>query len=207
MKYLRLLIIYIVLLGAVFVLWKYSAPSSMGTAVTPPQTPPPAAAQNAMTPSLAPPKPATTPIAPPVVNATIKAVAAQPLPPVAPGPQPQANLNDCIAQTLKLLQAKDVLGLVKTLMPPSAMQAAMASGQFATLDDVAAMYANRPTINQQLSHLQQILESVKDQTPVLNPDGSQATYKIDPSVGSYTGPGASDGGIAFVKEDGFWYLK
>jgi len=120
--------------------------------------------------------------------------------------QPQADIGDCVAQTIKLLDEKDIVSLVKTLMPPDVIQQRIASGQVSSVEDIAAQYSQMPNINQMVSGLQSALESVKDKTPTLNDDGTQATYKLDPSVITANGPGA-DGNIRFTKVNGYWYLR
>jgi hypothetical protein len=121
--------------------------------------------------------------------------------------QPQPDLNGCLDQTIKLLEAQDVLSLVKTLMPPDVLQRMIASGRVASMEDVAALYSARPDVNQVMGQLQQVLVSVKSQTPELNSDGTQASYKMDASVSDYKGPGEDNGNIVFVKVQGNWYLK
>jgi type IV secretory pathway VirB10-like protein len=120
--------------------------------------------------------------------------------------QPQADLGDCVAQTIKLLDERDIVSLVKTLMPPDVIQQRIASGQVSSVEDIAAQYTQLPNINQLVGGLQSALESVKDKTPDMNDDGTQATYKLDPSVITANGPGA-DGNLRFVKVNGYWYLR
>jgi hypothetical protein len=201
MKYARLFIILVVLLGGVYVLWQFSAPSvevPAKPADAAPATPKPIAPA-----VIAPPKQAVAPpVVPPAVVAPASAVAA-----ATPKPfdyQPQPDLKACIDQTIQLLEAKDVPSLVKTLMPPDAIQRMVASGQAASVDDIAAMYSARSDVDQQMTQLQGALETVKGQTPDMNADGTQATYKMDTP---YTGVGSSNGNIVFVKVEGNWYLR
>jgi hypothetical protein len=80
----------------------------------------------------------------------------------------------------------------------------IASGRASSVDDIAVMYSARTDVDQQMTQLQQALESVKGQTPELNADGTQATYKVD---GGYTGVGSANGSVVFIKVEGNWYLK
>jgi len=206
MKHFRLIIVVVALLGAGYAWWTRSAPGSVEAPAKPAETPKPAPA----------PKPSATGIAPPkpTVDAPTLPPAAVNEPPPAPAPaaasdapQLQSNLDDCIAQSIELLKAKDILNLVKTLMPPDAVQNMIASGQAASVEDIATYYSGRPEAAQVMTQLQQVLESVKTQTPEMNPDSSQASYKMDASVSDYSGPGSSNGNIYFVKVNGYWYLK
>jgi hypothetical protein len=194
MKYFRLLVVFIVLLGGVFILWRFSAPSPMEEPVKPAAIPPPA------------PAPA---VAPPVVVTAPTPPADLPI----PNPQPQTDLSDCIDQTIKLLEDGDVLGLVKTMIPPASIQKMISVGVATSVEDIAAQYSARPDVRQMMRQLVQVLESIKGQTPVLDADGASATFKIDPSLGYngpgssiYQGPGGPHENLTFTKVDGHWYL-
>ena len=140
MKYLRLLVIFLVLLAVAYVLYQFSAPAD-DSAAKPAEAPAPVAAPKPMAPAMvALPKPSVVaPIVPPVIAAAQPAPAVAATTPKAIDYQPQPDLNGCIDQTLQLLEAKDVLSLVKTLMPPDAIQRVIASGQAGSVEDIAAM--------------------------------------------------------------------
>ncbi len=208
MKFLRLFVGVVVLLGAGYAVWSFRAPAKSAT-------PEPVANALATTPKpivpgIAPPRSAVAaPILPPVVVAA-QSVSAPAAAPAATGelePQPQQDLDACIAQTLKILEAKDIPGLIKTLMPPDEIQKMIASGQAASVEDIAAQFSQMPDLDERLAQLQQTLESVKDQTPEFNADGTQATYTPGASSGVYNSPGGSSGTITFIKVDGNWYLR
>lgn len=203
MKYARLLFIVVVLVVGIYMLWQFSAPSADAPAKPADAAPPAPALKPIMSAVIAPPKLAVAPpVAPPVAMASSPAAAA-----ATPKPfdyQPQPDLNDCVNQTIQLLEAKDVLSLVKTLMPPDAIQRMVASGQAASVDDIAAMYSARSDVDQLMLQLQGALETVKGQTPEMNADGTQATYKI---AVPYTGVGSSNGNVVFIKVEGNWYLR
>jgi len=164
-------------------------------------------------------KPASpAPVTAPAKSSTLAAPRLAPtLPPVAvaapmpapipaattsePSPKPQADLHACIIQTIKLLEANDMLNFVKTVVSPDGLKAAIASG---SEEDLAALFGQR--YPQMMSQLQLALESIKDQTPVLNADGTQAAFKLDPSL-KYYALGVSGQNIVFFKSNGFWYLR
>jgi len=211
MKYLRLLVVVVVLLAGGYALWQFAGPSPAETSDQPMETkaaPAPTPAPAVKPATIAPPK-AAGPVAPPVSAPAPKPVAsvAQPAATTTKfdlkNPQPQADLNDCLEQSLQLLEAKDVLGLVKTLMPPQVLQQMIQAGQVASMEDAAVMYSSRADLQQRMSQLQTVMESAKGQTPEMNADGTEATFKGDP-----TANGPSRGGdLVLVKVDGFWYLK
>jgi hypothetical protein len=208
MKLLRWFMAVAVLLGVGYAVWSFRAPAQ--PAAPEPVANAPATAPKPMVPGLAPPRSAVAaPLAPPVV---VAAQQSSPVPAAVPSdtgggePQPQQDLDACIAQTLKILDAKDIPGLIKTLMPPDEIQKMIASGQAASVEDIAAHFGQMPNLDEKITQLQQTLESVKGQAPEFNADGTQATYQIiDPSV--TTGPGGAPGNIVFIKVDGSWYLR
>ena len=211
MKYLRLLVVVVILLAGGYGLWQFAGPGPGDAAEKPAEGKgaPAAAPEAAVKPAtIAPPKVAAPVVAPTKAAPALAVAAVQPE--VAASskfdlkhPQPQADLNDCLEQSLLLLQAKDVPGLVRTLMPPQALQRMIQNGRVASMDDAVVMYSSIPDIQQQILQLQGAMETAKGETPELSEDGTQATYKVD-SVPS--GP-AAGGTLGFVKVDGYWYLR
>ncbi len=207
MKYFRLLAVVIVLLVAGYGLWRFATP---GTAETPDKPVVAKGAPVSLTTMSTVVKPGgieapklsakvATPTAAPAAlkpNAEIAVVASTT---DLSNPQPQADLNDCINQSIKLLEAKDILNLLKTLMPPDAFQRESANGRAPTYEDMAAQFSQQPGFIEKMNQLQQALESVKGTTPELNGAGTEATFKIDPSI--------HGGDMIFTKIDGNWYLK
>ena len=204
----RLLVVTVFLLAGGYALWSFSASDVSPTPDTPAEAktaPLPAPSPAGKTATVEPPTMSPQVIAPvtkPVV------VAAQPATTTAASkfdlanPQPQADLNDCIDQSLKLLEAKDFVGLVKTLMP-QVLQILIDSGRASSMEDAAQKYSQGPNFEAAMGGLQRALESVKGQTPELNADGTQATFKMDyPSV---VPPirGATPI-LRFVKRGGYW---
>jgi len=153
------------------------------------------------------PKPAAnTGIEPPKMSAPIAKAAAQPVVTEAkPAPgassdgpiEPQGDVNACIAQTIKLIDAGDYLNLIKTLMPPDQLQRMANAGQSVSVEDIAAQMSSSSFTQQRMQRLRDALESVKDQTPTLNGDGTQASFDVP--AGTYP--------LTFTKIDGYWYLK
>jgi hypothetical protein len=139
----------------------------------------------------------------PVASAPSATAAAKPAFDVA-NPQPQADLKNCIAQSLALLETRDIVGILKTLMPPDAMQQMIASGRVSSVEDIAAMYRQRPDFEEKLTQMQQMLDAIKDQTPDISADGQTATYHVDPGV---VNPVNDKGNATFIQVNGYWYLK
>ncbi len=200
---LRILIIVFLCAAAGVSVWYYINSSAAAPAAKPPAvaSAPAAKPAPAVKPgAIEPPKPVVAaPVAPKMApSAAPVAKNAEP-----PALEPKADLHECIAQTLKLLEAKDIPGLIRTLMPPSAMQQMIDAGRATSVDDVVAIYSQRPDLNEKIAELQQVLESIKDATPEMSADGQRATYKLD---GSTVDPkGRPD--ISFVQEGGNWYLR
>ncbi len=207
----RILVILVVCALAVLLGW-YLAPSAPST---------PAKTAEA-TPTAQPAAPKLTPAVAPVHNAAVAApVVAAAVPTNTPTTSPaaadenfvagpQADLKTCVAATIHFLQTQDVLGLVKTIMPPDAINQMIQSGQAGSIEDVAAHYQAMPDVPDKMNQLLQALQDVQDQEPELSTDGNTATYKIDNRI---TGPGkapaapGTPGDITFVKINGFWYLR
>jgi len=121
--------------------------------------------------------------------------------PAANEPQPQADLKSCISQTITLLQARDVVGLVKTIMPPTAIQRMIDAGQATDPESIAAQErAQRPTIDQDMTDLLQALQSVQGQEPEMNKDGTQAVYHLPTPIGRFND-------VTFQQQGGKWYLN
>jgi len=205
MKFGRLFIIVVVLLGAGYAWWAMRAPKS---AAAPARTAEISMSSTKMAaPAATPPKPpVAAPIAPPVITAATRAEAAQPIAPNAPEPEPQADLNDCVARTLKLLEAKDVSGLVKTLMPPDEIQKMIASGRAASVEDIVAQFSQIPNLDERFQQLRRTLEAVKDVKPEMNAGSTKATYEVDPSIDGYNSPGNRKNVLTFTKVGGYWYM-
>ncbi len=211
MKYLRLLVVVIILLGGVYALWEFAGPAPADTAEKPAEAktaPAPTPAIVAKATPIEPPKVGAPVIAPPKAAPAPAVAAVQPAVAATSkfdlkNPQPQADINDCVEQSLLLLQAKDVPGLVKTLMPPQALQRMIQNGRVASMEDAVVMYSSMPDIQLQIMQLQGAMETAKGETPELSADGTQATYKVDPVP---SGP-AAGGTLGFVKVDGYWYLR
>jgi RNA polymerase sigma factor (sigma-70 family) len=194
----------VVLLAAIplFLIW-YPANQVSGATPANSAAPAPTVAASAAAVAKAP----ATSIAPPVVNATIKAVAAQPV--VAPvptvsandDPQPQTDLHACIVQAAKLMTTNNFVGFVKALMSPDDIQKMIASGQATSIEDFAAQSSAEPGESQMMMEMGHWLEAIEDQSPEMNADGTQATFKMGPSVDKKAPPY-----VAFIKVNGYWYL-
>jgi hypothetical protein len=204
MKFSRLLLVVVALIGATYAWWAMRTSKSMDAPTKTAEAP---VAATTMTPAVTPTKPSVAaPIAPPVITAATRAEAAQPIAPVAPEPEPQADLNECVARTLKLLEAKDVGGLVKTLMPPDEIQKMIASGQAASVEDIVAQFSQMPNLDDRIQQLRRTLEAVKDLKPEMNSSSTKATYEVDPSIDGYNSPGDRKNVLTFTKVGGYWYM-
>jgi hypothetical protein len=158
----------------------------------------------------------TAQVAAPVVAPAIpKAAPATPSPAAAAAEEtfvagPQADLKTCISTTIHFLQTQDVASLVKTIMPPDAIQQMIQSGQASSIDDIAAHYAAMPDVPEKMNQLLEALQSVQGQDPEMSADGNTATYTIDNKIsgpGKPPPPAGTPGDITFVKVNGFWYLR
>lgn len=124
--------------------------------------------------------------------------------------EPKTDLKECISTMIHYLDTQDVLGLVKTIMPPDAISRMIQSGQASSIEDVAEHYRQMPDVSEKMSQLLFALQNVQGQEPEMNADGTQATYKIDQSIsgpGKPPAPAGTPGQVTFVKIDGFWYLR
>lgn len=143
-------------------------------------------------------------VAAPIVAAvTVSANAPTPAKPAVTStaePTPQSDLNALFTQTIPLLEAHDVVAVIKTLMPPDETKAMMEELHVSTVEDVAAALRLRmPDMDKRVDDMLQAMRAVQGTTPELNTDGTQATYKVDPPIGD-------NNDLRFVKIDGNWYL-
>ena len=124
-------------------------------------------------------------------------------------PQPQADLNAMLSQSIGLLQRHDMVGLFKTLTPPDQLEAMMRQMKVSTPDDlVQAIRANTQDLDKRANDLLESMEQIQGQTPVMSSDGNQATYQINVPAGyQVASPVGGTGSLTFVKVDGNWYLR
>jgi hypothetical protein len=121
--------------------------------------------------------------------------------PAANEPQPQTDLKSCVSQMMALLQSRDLVALVKTVMPPTAQQRMIDSGQASDPETMAAQIrASIPTIDQDMTDMLQALQSVQGQEPEMNKDGTQAIYHLSTPIGRLND-------IKFEQQDGKWYFN
>jgi len=110
------------------------------------------------------------------------------------GPDPRADIKTALPEAIRVLIAKDYAGFIKEFMPPSAAkQAGM------TPDQMAGMIAMAPQMGDSMAKLLPALQSIKDQTPTIDPTGNSATFTLSTPV-------ENQNNITFVKENGLWYL-
>jgi hypothetical protein len=198
---LAVILVLMLVLGAAW--WFWHSPAApvasdkpLATKAPDAGAPKPAVSTGIASPKIAP------PVAQPVTAATkpSAATAAAPAPTPTGDAQPQADLNDCIAQTIKLLEAKDMVGVIKTAMPPDALQKMIASGRVSSAEDVAAQLMQDPNFEQRMTQMLQELHAIQGQTPEMNADGTEAKF---PNLTAGGGPD----NMTFTKIDGYWYIK
>jgi len=147
----------------------------------------------------------STQVVAPVVAATKPSVTPEPAATPAPAdlrdPQPQSDLNSVFTQSIRLIQAGDMVGIIKTLMPPDEMKSMMQSTGASSPEDVVSLLRQRmPGIDAKMESLLQAMQQVQGQSPDISADGNSATYKIEPPVDNQND-------LTFTKVDGNWYLK
>ncbi len=205
MKYLRLLVMALVLLVGVYALWQFGG---SGTAEKVDLAPVVAAAEPAVAKGtgVAAPKMSggiAAPVNPPAAAAAATAGVAGVAKYDLNNPQPQLELNDCIEQSLQLFAAKNFAGLIKTLLPPTLLRRPAGAPQL-SVDEMAEGMAQNPNMVQLLTEkIQPVIESLKGLTPEFSADGNEATFKIDPVVGAASGRET----LTFTKADGYWHMK
>ena len=208
MKYLRLLVVVVVLLGGVYALWQFGGADATEKKDLAPVV---AAAEPAVAKGtgVAAPKMSggiAGPVSPPTATVAAKAAAAATVGVARydlSNPQPQLELNDCIEQSLQLFAAKNYAGLIKTLLPPTLLRRPAGAPQM-SVDDMAANMAQNPnTVRLLTEKIQPVMESLKGLTPEFSADGNVATFKIDPAVAAVSGKDV----LTFIKADGYWHMK
>jgi len=212
----RILVVAIVLAALATLGWYYLNQPAAEPAVKTADAPTPA--------TVATPKPAAVavPVAPPraaqVAAPVVAAAKPGPTPAVAAPAaetfvaEPQSDLKTCVATMAHFLETQDILSLVKTIMPPDAINQMIQSGQANSVEDIAEHYRQMPDVADKMNQLLWSLQDVQaqNQEPELSADGASATYKIDQRItgpGQPPAPAGTPGTLTFVKVNGFWYLR
>ncbi len=122
--------------------------------------------------------------------------------------QPQPMLENAVSTAIHFLEAGDMDGVIKTVMPPSALEELVRNGQATSIDDAANHFAQMPDLRDKMTQLLQALKTTQGQLPVMSPDGLQAVYDVPvPRDTSGGRPIENPTKTTFVNINGFWYLK
>jgi hypothetical protein len=137
---------------------------------------------------------------------------AAPLAPNGDARDPQENLDTAIADISRLVQANDFLTLFATYGAPI-IDPTLRNRDGGNLRDglrqnvqFFQQFIQSPGGQENLQHLQSVLEYIKTQTPVLDGTGDHATLQVGPMTDQLRAAGLYPQ-ITFVKQDGRWYLQ
>jgi len=125
----------------------------------------------------------------------------------------QAELNVIIDDMATMMRSGDVIGVQTKYLPPDQRPSTVPPGKEAqtqlTQQVMQQMRAD-PQMQPLFEAQAQALESIKDQQPVLNAAGDEATYQVSmPALTLANGMSvpARTGPMVFQKKDGQWYIK
>jgi hypothetical protein len=107
---------------------------------------------------------------------------------------PRVEPGTAIKEAIRLLEARDYVGFVKTCIRPSELTEM--TTKYGTVEEAAKAFANtdRP------AKLLDILKAASALTPAINADGTRADYRFDKPV-------AGANRLSLAKIDGYWYLR
>ncbi len=106
-------------------------------------------------------------------------------------PDPREKLDTTIAETIRLIEAKDTAALIKFVLPPKELQQRLENK---TIEEVAK------EIEAFLPNALKILKQIQGTKPGLNEDETRAVYELKEAVDVHKV-------VTFVKEEKFWYIK
>ena len=106
-------------------------------------------------------------------------------------PDPRESFETAIPEAIRLLEAKEVLTLIKQFVHPDDLKTLQDQGK--TPEQLAERFTEKKA-----ERLLTVLKEIKDKKPELNEDGSQAMFKVDDKPG---------GRILFHKSGKLWYIR
>ncbi len=129
------------------------------------------------------------------------APASRPERPLSAEAQAAGEVDALLIKSIRLLEAHDMVGIIKTIMLPEEQQALLLqTGSASPEDAVAALRQHMPEIDQEMEALLLTMRAVRGQTPQVSDGGLRASYRVDPPIGG-------NKELTFVKVDGTWYLR
>jgi hypothetical protein len=141
------------------------------------------------------------PVAPPAIVKPDAPASTKPAAVSTADPMPQSDLKGLFDQTIRLLEAHDIVAVIKTIMPPDETKSMMEQLHVSTPEELAAALRQQmPDLDKRADDMLQAMQAVQGMTPELSTDGNRATYKVDPPIGD-------NDELTFVKIDGNWYLR
>ena len=106
-------------------------------------------------------------------------------------PDPRENLDTVIAETIRLIEAKDTETLLKFVLPRLQLERRLEKN---TMEELAK------EVEPSLPNALKILKQIQGTKPRLSEDEKRAVYEVkDPIDGQKE--------ATFYKEDKFWYLR
>ncbi len=107
-------------------------------------------------------------------------------------PDPRESLDTAVPEAVRLLEAKDYEGLLKTFVAPKELEQIVEKGD---LKDLAKSFGGNKA-----ERLLKVLQAAKGLMPTYNDDQTLATYKLPEKI-------ESKGEIRFQKIEKLWYIK
>jgi len=125
----------------------------------------------------------------------------------------QAELNVIIDDMAAMMRSGDMIGIALKYTPPDGRPSGIPPGKEAqaqAMQQVTQQMQADPRMQPIFEAQAQAMESIKDQQPVLNAAGDEATYQVSmPALTLPNGmsvPARTEPAI-FIKIDGQWYIK
>jgi hypothetical protein len=105
---------------------------------------------------------------------------------------PREKLDTAVPEAIRLLEAKDYSTFLKNFIPPDELKKVT---EKATLDEFANKFGENKA-----TRLLQVLKSIRDAKPTLDPSEKKATYELKEPIDRKKT-------LTWVKVDKHWYIQ
>jgi len=105
---------------------------------------------------------------------------------------PREKPETAVPEGIRLLEAKDYATFLTNFVPPDDLKKITAK---ASLDEFAKRFGENKA-----PQLLQVLKSIRDSKPALDPSGKKATYELKEQI-------EGKKSIIWVKVDKYWYIQ
>lgn len=105
---------------------------------------------------------------------------------------PREKLDGAIAESIRLLEAKDYVTFLNKFAPPDKLKANLGNG---SIEDLAKVFGARKAVR-----ALKVLKEIKEKKPTMSDDGMTAKYALEEAVDD-------NKEVVFEKVGKFWYIR